>query len=252
MSEPAAKTVPAPEAVAAIEAVGLSRRFGPHLALDGLDLAIPHGSRYGLLGANGAGKTTFLRVALGLLLPSRGRVRLNGRCPVREARAVQREVGFVSESCRLYPELRVTGHLRFAGGARGLRGAALAQAVERVVERFSLGGVERRLVGHLSRGYQQRVALALAFLHDPSLVILDEPTAGLDPWQREQLWSVLSGLSGRCTVLISTHDLGEARALCARVAVLHAGRRVAEGETATVLAADPRALFGRASAAGRP
>jgi len=227
----------------AIEARDLTRRFGDHVAVDALDLRVPRGATYGLLGANGAGKTTFIRMVTGYLLPSRGSVRVLGLSPVSEAAAVHRRVGFVMETSRLYPELRVVGFLRFAGGARGLAGGALASAVERVVERFGLASVARRPVGNLSKGYQQRVSLAQAFLHDPPLVIVDEPTGGLDPVQQDEVRGVLSGLAGQRTILLCTHDLSEARALAQRVAVLHAGRLVAEGETAQVLGDDPLALF---------
>jgi ABC-2 type transport system ATP-binding protein len=237
-------TPPPPSACAAIEAIGLTRRFGAHVALDGLDLTVPRNTTFGLLGANGAGKTTFLRLVAGLLLPSRGRVRVDGRCPVREARAVARQIGFVMETGRLYRELSVAGMLRFAAGARGLRGAAATRAIERVTERFALGGVSQRLIGHLSKGTRQRIALAHALVHDPPLVIADEPTSGLDPAQRREVWTALANLAGRRTVLICTHDLEEARALCSRVAVLQTGRLVAEGATHAVLGgSDPLALF---------
>lgn len=232
-----------PDPDPAIEAHDLTRRFGDHVAVDALDLRVPRGATYGLLGANGAGKTTFIRMVTGYLLPSRGTVRVLGRSPVSEAAAVHRRVGFVMETSRLYPELRVVGFLRFAGGARGLAGGALAAAVDRVVQRFGLAQVARRPVGNLSKGYQQRVSLAQAFLHDPPLVIVDEPTGGLDPVQQDEVRRVLGDLAGERTILLCTHDLAEARALAERVAVLHAGRLVAEGETARVLGDDPLALF---------
>jgi ABC-2 type transport system ATP-binding protein len=146
-------------------------------------------------------------------------------------------------SC-LYPELRVLGFLRFAGGARGLRGAALDGAVERALERFHLAPVARRRVGNLSKGYQQRVSLAQAFLCDPPLVIVDEPTNGLDPVQRAEVHELLADLRGKRTVVLCTHDLHEARALTSRAAVLNAGHLVAEGPTEQVLNdCDPLALF---------
>lgn len=241
--------LPSAAAEPAIEARGLTRRFGDHAAVAELDLRIEAGQSFGLLGANGAGKTTFIRMVTGFLLPSEGSVRVLGHSPVTEPQAVRARLGFVMETTRLYPELRVEGFLRFAGGARGLRGAALEQAVARVIARFELGPMARRLVGNLSKGYQQRVSLAQAFLHDPSLVIVDEPTGGLDPVQRDQVQAVLEGLAGSCTVLLCTHDLEEARRLTRRVAVLHAGRLVSEGPTAQVLdAGDPLALFRRPAA----
>jgi ABC-2 type transport system ATP-binding protein len=222
----------------------LTRRFGDRVAVDALDLVIPANATYGLLGANGAGKTTFIRMVTGFLLPSAGRVRVGGFSPVEQSRAVRERIGFVMETSRLYPELRVEGFLRFAGGARGLAGPRLAEAVERAVERFALDAVRRRVIGNLSKGYQQRVSLAQAFLHDPPLLIVDEPTGGLDPVQQDEVQRVLADLAGSRTVLLCTHDLAEARRLASRVAVLHAGRLVAEGPTGEVLGgADPLALF---------
>ena len=157
---------------------------------------------------------------------------------------MQARIGYVMETSRLYPELRVQGFLRFAAAARGLDRAQRREAVDRVIARFALGAVAKRLVGNLSKGYQQRVSLAQAFLHDPPLLIVDEPTGGLDPVQQDEVQSALAELAGSRTVLLCTHDLAEARRLASRVAVLHAGRLVAEGPTAEVLGgADPLALF---------
>jgi ABC-2 type transport system ATP-binding protein len=228
---------------AAIEARGLCRRFGRHVALEDLDLAVPAGSTYGLLGANGAGKTTFLRIVTGYLLPTSGMVRVDGISPAEEPARVQARTGYVMETSRLYPELRVDGFLRFMAAARGLARARRAAAVERVIDRFDLRPVARRLVGNLSKGYQQRVSLAQAFLHDPPLVVVDEPTGGLDPLQQWEIQELLRRLRGERTILLCTHDLGEARGLADRVAVLHAGRLVAEGATQELLAGDPLALF---------
>jgi ABC-2 type transport system ATP-binding protein len=228
----------------AIEPRGLTRRFGARTAVEALDLTIQGNTTFGLLGANGAGKTTFIRMLTGVLLPSEGQVTVDGLSPASDPAGVRRRLGFVMETSRLYPELRVRGFLRFAAGARGLAGDARDAAVERGIERFHLGVVADRLVGNLSKGYQQRVSLAQAFLHDPPLVIVDEPPGGLDPVQREEVQAVLAGLGGERTVLLCTHDLEEARALTSRVAVLSAGRLVAEGETQEVLGRDDAlALF---------
>jgi ABC-2 type transport system ATP-binding protein len=231
-----------------VEADALTRRFGAHLALDGVSLAIAPGEAFGLLGPNGAGKTTFIRCLVGTLLPSGGELRVDGLSPAREPGAVQARLGFVAETSRLYPELRVRGFLRFAAGARGLAGRARTEAVERALERFALGEVATRLVGHLSKGFQQRVSLAQAFLTDPPLVIVDEPTGGLDPVQQEDVRGLLRSLRGERTLLLCTHDLGEARELTERAAVLNRGRLVALGATTELLVGDPLALF-RAEAA---
>ena len=226
------------DAKVAIRARGLCRRFGPHTALDSLDLDVPERETFGLLGANGAGKTTFIRLVTGFLLPSAGSLMVQGHSPAREPSKVQAGLGFVMETSRLYPELRVQAFLRFCGGTRGLSGAALDQAVEAAIERFRLGTVDRRLIGNLSKGFQQRVSLAQAFLHDPPLVIVDEPTSGLDPVQKDEVQEVLRSLRGERTILLCTHDLHEAEALASRVAVLNAGRLVAEGTTAEILGRD--------------
>ncbi len=229
----------------AIEARGLTRRFGPHVALDALDLQIPAGQTFGLLGANGAGKTTFIRLVTGVLLPSAGSVLVDGVSPTAHPATVQRRLGFVTETSRLYPELRVLGFLRFCGGARGLAGPELEAALECVIERFQLGAVTSRLVGNLSKGYQQRVSLAQAFIHDPPLVIVDEPTGGLDPLQQREVQQLLHGLSGERTIVLCTHDLHEAEALASRVGVLHTGRLVTEGPTQELLGSENVMAFFR-------
>jgi len=227
-----------------IEARGLTRLFGDFVALDGLDLEIDRGETFGLLGANGAGKTTFIRLLTGFLLPSAGTVTVDGVSSVDDAATVQMGLGYAPERPRLYPELSVRRYLRFAGGLRQLRGPALGNAVEQALSRFGLESVADRPCGHLSKGFQQRVSLAQAFLHEPPLLIVDEPTSGLDPLQREEVRSVVAEMQGRRTVLLCTHDLAEARALTDRCAVLYQGRLVALGDSDEVLGCDdPLALF---------
>ena len=234
---------------ARVEATQLTRRFGTQVVLDGISLAIEPGESFALLGANGAGKTTFVRLVIGYLAPSSGRVTVDGFSPDREARAVHARVGYVAETSRLYPDLRVHGLVRFAGQVRGLAGPALNEAVERVLQRFDLTAVSRRLVGNLSKGYQQRVSLAQAFVHDPPLLVVDEPTSGLDPLQQFEVRAFLRSLAGQRTVILCTHDLLEARALATRVGVLRAGKLAALGSVDEVLdAAAPLDLFRAAKA----
>jgi ABC-2 type transport system ATP-binding protein len=229
---------------ATVVATALARRFGDRPALAGVDLRIEAGESFGLLGANGAGKTTFIRLLTGYLVASSGTVTVDGFSPIADARAVHERIGFVAETSRLYPELRVRGFLRFAGGVRGLSGAPLRDAVDRALARFALEDVALRPIGNLSKGYQQRVNLAQAFLHDPALLIADEPTAGLDPLQQAEVRRELREGEGTRTLLLCTHDLSEARELTTRVAVLSNGRLVACGPTAQVLGSgDPLALF---------
>jgi ABC-2 type transport system ATP-binding protein len=233
-----------PEGELYIEARGLSRHFGERIAIDQLDLGIVRGEAYVLLGANGAGKTTFIRLVTGFLLPSGGTLRVAGLSPADHPRQVQRELGFAAENSRLYPELRVEAFLSFMAGVRGLAGSEARRAVERVIERFQLGDVRRRPIGNLSKGFQQRASLAQAFLHEPHLVIVDEPTSGLDPLQQAEVRDVLGELRGSCTVLICTHDLAEARLLASRVGVLAHGRLVAQGGADEILdRGDALALF---------
>ncbi len=227
-----------------IRARDLTRRFGSHVAVDKLTLEVSPLTCFGLLGANGAGKTTFIRMVTGFLLPSDGELLVGGVSPAAYPDEVNKKLGFVMETSRLYPELRVIGLLNFLAGARGLSGAAARTAIEAVIERFHLEGVAKRLIGNLSKGYQQRVSLAQAFLHDPPLVIVDEPTGGLDPVQRGEVQEILRDLRGERTVVLCTHDLEEARSLTSRVAVLNAGKLVAAGDTQTVLgSSDTLALF---------
>jgi ABC-2 type transport system ATP-binding protein len=229
---------------ARVEAVQLTRRFGPNTALDQLSLTVEPGETFGLLGANGAGKTTFIRLITGYLIPTAGSVTVDGFSAVTRPDAVHARLGYVAETSRLYSDLRVERFLRFAGALHGLAGPALEAALEGTLERFSLRGVAQRLVGNLSKGFQQRVSLAQAFLHDPALLIVDEPTSGLDPLQQAEVDEVLAGLRGERTVILCTHDLAEARALAARVAVLRQGRLVAVGPAEDILGGtDPLALF---------
>ena len=235
---------------ARVEATGLTRRFGAQLVLDGISLAIEPGETFALLGANGAGKTTFVRLVIGYLVPSSGCVTVDGFSPDRAPRAVHARLGYVAETSRLYPDLRVHGLLRFASQVRGLSGRALEEAVERMLQRFDLTTVSRRLVGNLSKGYQQRVSLAQAFVHDPPLLVVDEPTSGLDPLQQFEVREFLRSLAGLRTVILCTHDLLEARALATRVGVLRGGRLAALGSVGEVLdAAPPLELFRAANAA---
>jgi ABC-2 type transport system ATP-binding protein len=221
-----------------VEARELSRSFGDHMALDGLSLDIAPGEAFGLLGANGAGKTTFIRCCTGYLLPSSGDVFVDGVSAARQPDAVRTRLGFVAETSRLYPDLRVGSFLRFAAGVQGLDPTTTTGAVEDAVATFQLEAVLRRPIGQLSKGFQQRVSLAQAFLRRPPLLIVDEPTSGLDPLQQEEVRSALRGLQGQQTLILCTHDLHEARELTERVAVLYRGRLVALGDTEELLGGD--------------
>ncbi len=217
---------------AKIEAERVSKRFGDHLVLDDLTLEVSSGEIFGLIGPNGAGKTTFLRILTGYWLPSSGDVRVDGTSVVTDPIAVQRKLGYACEQPKLYRDHRVDTFLRLMGELRGLSGRALSDAVDGAVERFGLAEVVRRPIGLLSRGFQQRVSLAQALLHEPPLVVIDEPTVGLDPRQQIELRRILGSLGGKHTVLLCTHQLREAQACCDRVGLLDRGRlvRIASAE----------------------
>ena len=171
----------------------------------------------------------------GFLLPSSGTLTVDGISPARHPHAVNKRIGFAMETSRLYPELSVRGLLRFLGGARDLRGGELENAVDRIIERFQLASVATRRTGNLSKGFERRVSLAQAFLVEPPLIVLDEPTNGLDPAQRNQVREFLRSIEPERTLILCTHDLDEARALTDRAGVLDAGRLVAQGPTQEVL-----------------
>jgi ABC-2 type transport system ATP-binding protein len=219
---------------AAIEAHGLVRHFGGVPAVDGFDLYVPRGSVYGFLGPNGSGKTTTIRLLLGLLRPDRGSVRLLGGSP-RDASCLA-QVGAIVERPAFYPYLSAHENLRLFATLAGMPSTVGSAAADRALGVVGLAAVAGRKVGGFSTGMQQRLAIALALLRDPTLVILDEPTNGLDPGGVVEVRGLIGELarSGR-TVFLSTHVLTEVEQLCDRVAVLQRGRLVAEGLTKELL-----------------
>src|SRR6267378_746230 len=208
----------------AISASGVSKRYGPVMALDGLTLDIRVGEVFGLLGPNGSGKTTFMRLLAGYLLPSAGRLTVAGLDAVRDSLEVRRRIGYVPESAPLYRQMRVGEFLAFMARLRGLSERVVPAAVERVVDRLELSAVVDKPTRALSRGYRQRTALAQALIHDPDILILDEPTNGLDPRQIIEMRELIRSLAGRHTVLMSSHILSEVEKTSDRVAVLLNGR----------------------------
>jgi ABC-2 type transport system ATP-binding protein len=210
----------------------LTKRFGDRAALDEVSFEVSGGEIFGLIGPNGAGKTTLLRILTGYWLPTSGDIRLDGFSVVRTPGDVQERLGYVCEHPNLYPDHRVDTFLRLMGELRGLPRRELDEAIERTVEVFGLGEVIRRRIRVLSKGFQQRVSLAQALLHEPPVLVIDEPTVGLDPRQQIELRRILQSLGGRHTVLLSTHQLREAEVCCNRVGLLDEGRlvQIASGE----------------------
>ena len=210
-----------------IEADNLVRRFPRCEALGGVSFQIRRGEIVALLGPNGSGKTTTLRILATALAPTDGRARIAGYDVTFQSLAVRRRIAYLPENVPLYPEMRVEEYLAFRGRLRGLRGARLAERLRDAVERGGLGDVLRRVIGTLSRGYRQRVGLADCLLHEPEVLLLDEPLAGLDPAQVDAVRALLQGLGPDRCVLFSTHVLAEAERLCHRALILNAGRLAA-------------------------
>ena len=203
---------------------GLSRRYGDRLALDGVDLEIRQGEVFGLLGPNGSGKSTLIRLLTGLLAPCAGGITLAGLDVMKEGAAARALMGYVPEDVMLYPGQRVHEFLRLMGRLRRLQGQTLTDALDRVCARLALAEVWRTPMGRLSHGYRQRVLIAQALLHEPALLILDEPTNGLDPQQIIDLRELILGLVPRHTVLVTSHILSEMERVATRVGILLQGK----------------------------
>lgn len=202
----------------------VSRRLAQRCIVDDLSLDLHRGEVLGLLGVNGAGKSTTLRMISGTLAPSAGQVQVNGRDLQEHAHAARREIGYLPENPPLHDSLQVGEYLQFCARLHGLKGTAVTTAVERVLEACELGDMRRRVIGLLSKGYRQRVGLAQAIVHEPDLIILDEPASGLDPLQTIRLRELIARLAGDHAVILSTHVLADVTACCDRVAILHEGR----------------------------
>lgn len=215
-----------------IEAEGVRKFYGRRAALDGVSFRIARGEVVGFLGLNGAGKTTMLRILCGLLLPSAGRVVVDGIDAVTDPLALRRHIGFLPDRPPLYPDLTVAGMLGYAGQLNGVPASAIATRVDEVLALTGLAHVADDLIETLSHGYRQRVGIAQAIVHAPRLVVLDEPISGLDPAQIVEMRAVIRGLKERHTVLMSSHILSEVSETCDRLLVLHGGKIVAEGTEA--------------------
>ena len=226
--KPDPKSVGSSDRSPAIEVVGLSKRYGDFEAVRGLDFQIGAGEVVGFLGPNGAGKTTTMRMLTGFIPPSDGTIRIAGADIFSEGARARRAIGYLPETPPLYPEMTPASYVEFVARLKDVDRANLKTAVERALSRCGLLDVSHREIRQLSKGYRQRIGLAQAIVHDPKVLVLDEPTVGLDPIQIREIRELIRDLAatGGQTILLSTHILAEVEAICQRAILLHDGRKV--------------------------
>jgi ABC-2 type transport system ATP-binding protein len=212
-----------------IEVAGLTKRYGPTLAVSDVSFEVVKGEVLGFLGPNGAGKTTTMRVITGYLPPSEGKVLVAGYDIVEEPLEAKRRTGYLPETPPVYPDMTVTEYLSFVARIKGVPRKEVKTRVGAISEKCAVADVRNRQIGKLSKGYRQRVGLAQALIHNPDVLILDEPTAGLDPKQIIETRELIRGLAGQHTIVLSTHILPEVSKTCDRVVVINQGKIVAVG-----------------------
>jgi len=215
---------------AMIEVTGLTKRYRDRVAVDDLTFSVPEGEILGFLGPNGAGKSTTMKILTGYLPATSGTVKVAGFDVFEEPYEVKRRIGYLPETPPLYPEMTVKAYLRFVASIKGVRRGQMATELERVAHATGVAEVTERLIQNLSKGYRQRVGIAQALLGNPPVLILDEPTEGLDPSQRAEVRQLIKGLAGQHTVILSTHLLSEVTVTCERVLIINQGRMVAFDE----------------------
>ncbi len=221
-----------------IEARGLTKRYGDLLAVDDVSFSVGAGEVVGFLGPNGAGKTTTMRILTGFVPATDGTASISGHDIFEDPLAARRAIGYLPESPPLYPEMDVRNYLKYVAKLKDVPRDRRPEAVDRAMEQCGLSDVHRRVIGSLSKGYRQRVGLAQAIVHDPPVLILDEPTVGLDPIQIREIRSLIAGLAATKgeerghTVILSTHLLAEVEAICRRVILISAGRKLLDASLA--------------------
>ncbi len=211
----------------------LSRSYGDFTAVDQVSFEIGKGEIVGLLGHNGAGKTTIMKMLTGYLEPDTGSINMNGHLISHESERVKSLIGYLPENLPLYPDMLVADYLEYVAGLRGLRGSRKWQAISNAVEQTDLNSKLMQPIATLSRGFKQRVGVAQAILHQPGVLILDEPTNGLDPTQATQMRALIKRCSEHATVILSTHIMQEVDAVCDRVMILRNGRLVVDESLST-------------------
>lgn len=210
-----------------IAAHGLTKLYGTFSAISDINFSVNRGEIVGLLGPNGAGKSTTMRILACILAPTSGTAEIANSDILRDSMSVRRHLGYMPEVISLYPEMTITGYLHFVGKMKGLNSGERPSRVNQVITELDLGGMANRYIGTLSKGYRQRVGLAQALLNNPEVLILDEPTIGLDPEQAAEFRQLIRGMHGQRTVILSTHILPEVRMTCDRVMIINRGRLLA-------------------------
>ncbi len=219
-----------------IEIESLTRRFGAFVAVDHISFSVERGEVLGFLGPNGAGKSTTMKMITGFLAPTSGSIRVEGFDVQRDPIAVKRCVGYLPEGAPLWADMSAGRFLEFVAGVRGLSGAARVERIRHVVAKTQIGSVLAQPIDTLSKGFKRRVGLAQALLHDPDVLILDEPTDGLDPNQKHEVRQLIAEMSEEKAIVISTHILEEVEAVCTRAIIIADGRIVADATPAELLA----------------
>ena len=222
--------------MSAIEVADLHKSYGAHVALRGISFRVNEGEVVGFLGPNGAGKSTAMKIITGYLSPSSGVASVMGHETLVEPIEARRNIGYLPENAPIYPDMRVRDYLDYIGRVRGLGTAERTRGIDRVAEQCGIPDRLGQRVGALSKGYRQRVGLAQAMLHEPPILILDEPTTGLDPNQIVEIRNLIRDIGRKRTVILSTHILSEVQATCDRVVIINKGTLVADGATDAVTA----------------
>ncbi len=217
----------------------LSKEFGTIKAVDGVDFEVTRGEVLGFLGPNGAGKSTTMRMVAGYLTPTSGRIEVSGFDVIEKPIEIRKRLGYLPEGAPAYGEMTPLGLLSFVADIRKLSGSEKGRRIDEVAARLELQGVLNQPIETLSKGFKRRVGLATALLHDPEVLILDEPTDGLDPNQKHQVRTLLSELSAEKAIIISTHILEEVEAICSRAIIIARGKIVADAQPAELLSGSP-------------
>ncbi|HUT55156.1 MAG TPA: ATP-binding cassette domain-containing protein [bacterium] len=212
-----------------IQVEGISKNFGMVTAVSKVSFEIAKGEVVGFLGPNGAGKTTMMRILTGYMPADEGTAKVAGHDVFEESMRVRESLGYLPENAPLYLDMRVDGFLDYVASIRGIKGQKKADAIKKMIAVCGLGGVIKKQIGELSKGYKQRVGLAQAMIHNPDILVLDEPTSGLDPNQIREIRALMKELGREKTVILSTHILPEVEATCGRVIIIDKGRVVADG-----------------------